>query len=114
MVRPKPGLLKLKALRVLYEQTEDGRVYAWNKLVEILASSGVGEGYARQLLWDFHLLGILERPRVGLYKVNKVRLKEYLDRYEAMIRFYVDLYESTVDSLRGGESGGPGPSQELR
>jgi hypothetical protein len=111
MVRPKPGLLRLKALRVLYENTEDGKVYAWNKLMEILTSGGIGGGYASQLLWDFYLLGILERPKRGLYKVNKGRLKEYLDRYEAMIKFYVDLYESTAVSLRGGGSGGPAPSQ---
>jgi len=113
MVGVRLGLLRLKALRVLYEQAEDGRIYAWSKLVELLAGNGINEGYVRQLIYDFSVLGVLERPRTGLYKVNKDRLKEYLEKYEAMLKAYVDLYESTVESLKTkGGSGGQAPSQE--
>jgi hypothetical protein len=100
------GLLRLKALRVLYEQAEDGRVYGWSKLVELLVRNGISEGYARQLIYDFNVLGVLERLKVGLYKVNKARLKSYMDRYEVMLKAYVDLYESTVESLKAARGGG--------
>jgi hypothetical protein len=56
------------------------------------------------LLWEFYLMGLLERPRVGLYKVNKGRLKEYIEEYEAKL--------ARMRAARGGSGGGPGPSQE--
>jgi hypothetical protein len=92
------GALKLKALRVLYEETEDGRVYALNRLAGLLARSGIGWNYAKMLLWEFYLLGLLERPRVGLYKVNRVRLKEYMEDYEAKL--------AKLRARSGGGSGG--------
>jgi len=95
--------LRLKALRALYEKTEDGRVYAWNTLAEIMVKScGLSSSYAKLLIWDFYLVGVLERPKPGLYKVNKDRLKAYIEEYEAML---VRL------KARGGSGGGPGPSQ---
>jgi hypothetical protein len=92
------GALKLKALRVLYEETEDGRVYALNRLAGLLARSGIGWNYAKMLLWEFYLLGLLERPKVGLYKVNRARLKEYMEDYEAKL--------AKLRARRGGGSGG--------
>jgi hypothetical protein len=106
MARGKLGMLRLKAARVLYEQAEDGRVYGWSRLVELLVKNGINEGYAKQMIWDFNILGLLEKLRTGLYKVNKQRLKEYLDRYEAKLGL-----EDVVLELRGGSSG-PAPSQE--
>jgi hypothetical protein len=47
-------------------------------------------------------MGLLERPKVGLYKVNKDRLKAYVEEYEAQL--------ARLKS-RGGGSGGPSPSQ---
>jgi predicted transcriptional regulator of viral defense system len=79
------GAVRLRALRLLYENTEDGRVYARNKLLELLVGNGVNENTARLLIWDFYLLGILERLKPGLYKVNKVRLKEYMAEIEATL-----------------------------
>ena len=102
MVRQKLGMLKLRALRALYENTEDGKVYAWNRLVKLLVDHGISTVYARQLLWDFYLYGLLERLEHSLYKVNRARLKAYIEEYEAIL---VRL------KARGGESGGPGPSQ---
>jgi hypothetical protein len=92
------GALKLKALRVLYEETEDGRVYALNRLAELLARSGIGWNYAKMLLWEFYLLGLLERPKVGLYKVNRVKLKEYMEDYEVKL--------AKLRARRGGGSSG--------
>jgi hypothetical protein len=109
LVKYRPGILKLKALRVLYEKAEDGRVYEWNELLKLLVGSGVNENYARLLLWDFYLFDILERPRWGRYRVNKARLKDYMDSYEAMIRGYLER-KAKVEA-RGGSSG-PAPSQE--
>ena len=103
MVKHRPGVLKLKALRVLYERAEDGRVYKWKDLVKLLVSSGVNENYARLLLWDFYLFDLLERPRWGYYRVNKAKLKDYMDQYEAMIRKYLDRYEAIVEARGGGE-----------
>jgi hypothetical protein len=77
--------LKLRALRVLYEETEDGRIYAMNRLAELLVKSGMSWNYAKMLLWEFYLAGLIERPKVGLYKVNKDRLKAYIEEYEAML-----------------------------
>jgi hypothetical protein len=77
------GAVRLRALRILYENTEDGRVYAWNRLVELLVSNGINEGYAKQMLWDFYLLGILVRLKTGLYKVNRARLVRFLAEFEA-------------------------------
>jgi hypothetical protein len=42
---------------------------------------------------------VLERPRSGLYKVNREKLKAYIEEYEARL---------AVKSRRGG-SGGPSP-----
>jgi hypothetical protein len=92
--------LKLRALRVLYEGTEDGRIYAWNKLAGMLVGSGIGWNYAKVLLWEFYLLGLLERPRVGLYKVNRGKLKEYMEEYEAKL--------ARMRATRGGRSGPQG------
>jgi hypothetical protein len=89
------GAIKLRALRLLYEHTEDGRLYAMNRLAELLVGNGISWGYAKMLLWEFYLMGLLERPKVGLYKINKAKLKAYMEDYEAML-----------DS-RGGGSGGP-------
>jgi hypothetical protein len=77
------GAVRLKALRLLYENTEDGRVYAWNRLVELLARNGINEGYAKQILLDLYLLGMLEKPKTGLYKVNRAKLRGFLAEYEA-------------------------------
>jgi hypothetical protein len=77
------GAVRLKALRLLYEHTEDGRVYAWNRLVELLARNGINEGYTKQILLDLYLLGILEKLKTGLYKVNKAKLRSFLAEYEA-------------------------------
>jgi hypothetical protein len=77
------GAVRLRALRILYENTEDGRVYAWNRLVELLARNGINEGYAKQLLWDLYLLGVLVRLKTGLYKVDKAKLGSLLAEYEA-------------------------------
>jgi hypothetical protein len=93
------GAIKLRALRLLYEHTEDGRLYAMNRLAELLVGNGVSWSYAKMLLWEFYLMGLLERPRVGLYKVNKDRIKAYIEEYEAKL-------------ARRGGSGGPAPSQE--
>jgi hypothetical protein len=59
--------------------------------------------YAKMLLWEFYLAGLIERPKVGLYKVNKDRLKAYMEEYEARL--------AELKARRGGGSGGPGPSQ---
>jgi hypothetical protein len=91
--------LRLKALKALYEQTEDGRVYAWNTLAEIIARCGASSSYAMLLIWDFHLLGLLDRLRPRLYKVNKDRLKAYIEEYEAKL--------ARLKARRGGGSGGP-------
>jgi hypothetical protein len=96
--------LRLKALRALYDNTEDGRVYAWNTLAEIIAKCGASSSYAKLLIWDFHLVGVLERPRSGLYKVNREKLKAYIEEYEATL--------ARLKAKRGGGSGGPGPGQE--
>jgi hypothetical protein len=93
--------LRLKALKALYEQTEDGRVYAWNTLAEIIARCGASSSYAMLLIWDFYLVGVLERPKPGLYKVNRDKLKAYIEEYEAML--------ARLKARRGGGSGGPGP-----
>jgi hypothetical protein len=77
--------LRLKALKALYEQTEDGRVYAWNTLAEIIVRCGASSSYAMLLIWDFYLVGVLERPKPGLYKVNREKLKAYIEEYEAML-----------------------------
>jgi len=79
------GAVRLKALRLLYEHAEDSRVYARNKLLELLVGNGINENTARLLIWDFYLLGILERLKPGLYKVNKARLKEYMAEIEATL-----------------------------
>jgi hypothetical protein len=97
------GAVKLKALRVLYEETEDGRVYALNRLAGLLARSGIGWNYAKMLLWEFYLLGWLERPKVGLYKVNRARLKEYMEDYEAKL-----ARSKARARARGGGSGPQG------
>jgi hypothetical protein len=102
VVKPRVELLRLKALKALYEKAEDGRVYGWNKIMEIIVGCGVSEPYARVLVWDFYLLGLLERPRVGLYKVNKDRIKAYIEEYEAKL--------AKLRARRGG-SGGPAHSQ---
>jgi hypothetical protein len=99
---PRFGLLKLRALKALYEETEDGRVYAWNSLAEIIARCGASSNYAKLLIWDFYLMGVLERPKPGLYKVNREKLKAYIEEYEAMLARL---------EARGGSGGGPGPSQ---
>jgi hypothetical protein len=98
----KPGVepLRLRALRILYEQTEDGKLYAWNKLMEILVDNGMNINYSRLLLWDFYFLKLLERPKVGLYKINKPKLKAYMEEYEATLARL---------EARGGSGGGPGP-----
>ena len=93
------GAIKLRALRLLYEHTEDGRLYAMNRLAELLVGNGISWGYAKMLLWEFYLMGLLERPKVGLYKVNKARLKAYIEKYEAML--------ARPKARRGGGSGGP-------
>ncbi len=93
--------LRLKALKALYEETEDGKVYAWNSLAEIIVKCGASSSYAMLLIWDFHLLGLLERLKPGLYKVNKDRLKAYIEEYEAML--------AKLRARRGG-SGGQAPS----
>jgi hypothetical protein len=77
------GAVRLKALRLLYEHTEDGRVYGWSRLVELLAGNGINEGYAKQILLDLYLLGILEKLKTGLYKVNRAKLRSFLAEYEA-------------------------------
>jgi len=100
---PRDALVRLRALRILYEQTEDGKLYAWNKLMELLVGNGMNINYSRLLLWDFYILGLLERPKLGLYKVNRERLKEYIEEYEAML--------AKMKAARGG-SGGQAPSQE--
>jgi hypothetical protein len=92
--------LRLKALKALYEQTEDGRVYAWNTLAEIIAGCGASSSYVMLLIWDFYLVGVLERPRSGLYKVNREKLKAYIEEYEARL--------AGLKARRGG-SGGPSP-----
>jgi hypothetical protein len=92
--------LRLKALRLLYESTEDGRVYAWNTLAEIIAGCGASSSYVMLLIWDFYLVGVLERPRSGLYKVNREKLKAYIEEYEARL--------AGLKARRGG-SGGPSP-----
>jgi hypothetical protein len=69
----------------LYESTEDSGLYAWNKLAGMLMDSGIGWNYAKMLLWEFYLMGLLERPKVGLYKINKAKLKAYIEEYEAML-----------------------------
>jgi hypothetical protein len=102
MARPRLGMLRLKAARVLYEQAEDGRVYGWSRLVELLVRNGINEGYARQIIWDFNILGLLEKLRTGLYKVNKDKLKAYIEEYEAML--------ARVKATRGGGCG-QAPSQ---
>jgi hypothetical protein len=97
--------LRLKAAKALYEETEDGRVYAWSRLAEIMMlKCGLSNSYAMLLIWDFYLLGLIERPKRGLYKVNKDKLKAYIEEYEAML--------ARLRARRGGESGGPGPGQE--
>jgi hypothetical protein len=96
------GAIKLGAMRLLYEHTEDGRLYAMNRLAELLVGSGISWSYAKMLLWEFYLMGLLERPKVGLYKVNKAKLKTYIEEYEAMLERL---------KARGGGSGGPGSSQ---
>jgi hypothetical protein len=98
---PRDALVRLRALRILYEQTEDGKLYAWNKLMELLVDNGMNINYSRLLLWDFYILGLLERPRTGLYKVNRDRLKAYIEEYEAKLARM---------KARGG-SGGQAPSQ---
>jgi hypothetical protein len=99
--KPRLGLLKLKALKALYENTEDGRVYAWNSLNKLLVEHGLSAVYARQLLWDFHLYGILERLEHSLYKVNKRKLLEHiLDLELKLARFKA--------RARGGRSGPQG------
>jgi len=95
--------LKLRALRVLYENTEDSGLYAWNKLAGMLVDSGIGWNYAKMLLWEFYLMGLLERPKVGLYKINKPKLKAYMEEYEVML--------ARLRARRGGSGGGPGSSQ---
>jgi hypothetical protein len=95
--------LRLKALKALYEGTEDGRVYAWNTLAGIIVKCGASSSYAKLLIWDFYLVGVLERPKPGLYKVNKEKLKAYIEEYEAMLE--------KLRARRGG-SGGQAPSQE--
>jgi hypothetical protein len=77
------GAVRLRALRVLYEGTEDGRVYAWNRLVELLARNGINEGYAKQILLDLYLLGILVRLKTGLYKVDRAKLGGFKAEFEA-------------------------------
>lgn len=99
---PRDALVRLRALRILYEQTEDGKLYAWNKLMELLVDNGMNINYSRLLLWDFYILGLLERPRTGLYKVNRDRLKAYIEEYEAVL--------AKLRAIRGG-SGGQAPSQ---
>jgi hypothetical protein len=101
---PRDALVRLRALRILHEQTEDGKLYAWNKLMELLVDNGMNINYSRLLLWDFYILGLLERPRTGLYKINKPKLKAYMEEYEAML--------ARLRARRGGGSGGPGPGQE--
>jgi hypothetical protein len=96
--------LRLKALKALYEGTEDGKIYAWSKLAEILLKCGLSNSYAILLIWDFHLLGLLERPKPGLYKVDRGRLRAYIEEYEAKL--------ARMRVARGGSVGGPGPSQE--
>jgi hypothetical protein len=96
------GAIKLRVLRLLYEHTEDGRIYALNRLAGLLVGNGISWGYAKMLLWELYLMGLLERPKVGLYKVNKDRLKAYVEEYEAQL--------ARLKS-RGGGSGGPSPSQ---
>jgi hypothetical protein len=91
-------MLKLRALKALYEHTEDGRVYAWNRLVKLLVEHGVSAVYARQLLWDFYLYGILEKLEHSLYKVNRAILREHLALYEAQL-----ARESVLEG--GGEVG---------
>jgi hypothetical protein len=95
--------LRLKALKALYEQTEDGRVYAWNTLAEIIARCGASSSYAMLLIWDFYLVGVLERPKPGLYKVNKDKLKAYIEEYEATL--------ARLKARRGGSGGGQAPGQ---
>jgi hypothetical protein len=93
--------LRLKALKALLDNTEDGRVYAWNTLAEIIVKCGASSSYAKLLIWDFYLVGVLERPRSGLYKVNREKLKAYIEEYEAMLE--------RLKARRGGGSGGQAP-----
>jgi hypothetical protein len=94
--------LRLKAAKALYESTDAGREYAWSRLAEIMMKCGLSNSYSMLLIWDFYLLGLLERPRPGLYRVNKARLKAYIEEYEAKLARL---------KARGGGSGGPAPSQ---
>jgi hypothetical protein len=94
--------LRLKALKALYEETEDGRVYAWNTLAEIMVKCGASSSYAKLLIWDFHLVGVLERPKPGLYKINREKLKAYIEEYEATL-------EKMKAKRGGGSGGGPEP-----
>jgi hypothetical protein len=95
MDRPKLGAVRLRALRILYENTEDGRIYGWSRLLELLVKNGINEGYAKQMLWDFHLLGILVRPKTGLYKVDRSRLERFLAEFEVRMAHRSKLYESS-------------------
>jgi hypothetical protein len=97
------GAIKLRVLRLLYEHTEDGRIYALNRLAGLLVGDGISWGYAKMLLWELYLMGLLERPKVGLYKVNKDKLKTYIEEYEATL--------AGLKARRGG-SGGGGPSPD--
>jgi hypothetical protein len=98
------GAVRLKALRILYEHTEDGRLYGWSRLVELLARNGINEGYAKQILLDLYLLGILEKPKTGLYKVNRAKLGGFIAEFEASM--------AHRSKLGGGGSGGQAPGQE--
>jgi hypothetical protein len=100
VVKPEVEPLRIRALRILYEKTEDGKLYAWNKLMELLVDNGMNVNYSRLLLSEFHLLKLIEKPKVGLYKVNKDRIKAYIEEYEAKLARL---------RARGGSGGGPGP-----
>jgi hypothetical protein len=85
MARTRYEPLRLKALKALYEHTEDGKLYAWNKLAEIMLKCGLSNSYTMLLIWEFYLIGLLERPKPGLYKVNRGKLKAYIEEYEAQL-----------------------------
>jgi ATPase subunit of ABC transporter with duplicated ATPase domains len=91
-----------KALRVLYEYTEDNRDYFMPNLVRLLRCHGIRR-YAWSFTMDFKVKGLLKCDSQGFCKVDKTRVKELLEEYEAKL-----ARSKARARARGGGSGPQG------
>ena len=80
-------VLKYRALRALLESLPGDGVMSYREMERVMSNgSGASISYVRDIIHELILLAVCERVRYGWHRIDRDKLKKYLEQFERELR----------------------------